>query len=221
MRKSREYLKQKADRVTEILEREYPVAECALEYNGEPWKLLIMGRLSAQCTDIRVNAVSKELFVKYPTLQSFADSDITELEQAVKSCGLYHSKAKDIKRSCQMLIEKFGGTLPDNMDDLLLLPGVGRKIANLLLGDIFGKPAVVADTHCIRISSRLGFTPMDEKDPYKTETALKKVLDESKSSDFCHRLVLFGREVCSARKPLCGSCPLTELCDFYEKENKK
>ena len=208
-------LKAKAVLVAERL-KDYYSSECALEYQGEPWKLLVLARLSAQCTDKRVNIVAVPLFQRFPTLEEMADCKLEELEEIVKPCGLYRMKAKEIKASCQMLIEKFGGRVPDNMEDLLVLPGVGRKIANLIIGDIYGKPAVVADTHCIRISGRLGFTEVGEKSPVKVEMALKKYLPEAEQSDFCHRIVQFGREVCTARSPKCEECFLADLC-----ENKK
>ena len=208
-------LKNKAAEVAERLKGYYS-SECALEYQGEPWKLLVLARLSAQCTDKRVNIVAKPLFERFPTLEEMADCNIEELEDIVKPCGLYRMKAKEIKASCQMLIEDFDGRVPDDMEELLLLPGVGRKIANLIIGDIYGKPAVVADTHCIRISGRLGFTENGEKSPVKVEMALKKYLPEEEQSDFCHRIVQFGREVCTARSPKCEECFLADLC-----ENKK
>lgn len=197
------------------LERYYPDAACALEYGGEPWKLLIMGRLSAQCTDARVNIVCRVLFERFPTLEAVAGCELAELEEIVRSCGLYKVKAKNIKDSCAMLINEYGGRLPDTMDELLRLPGVGRKIANLLLGDVYGKPAIVTDTHCIRICGRLGFYPESLKDPLKIERILVGFIEPDKQSDFCHRIVTFGREVCSARAPRCesgGDCPLAEIC---------
>ncbi len=209
-------LKQKAVEVAKRLEEKYS-SECALLYQGEPWKLLVLARLSAQCTDKRVNIVSIPLFEKYPTLESMAECDLAELEEIIKPCGLYRMKAKEIKSSCKDVYEKFGGVVPDNMEDLLSLSGVGRKIANLILGDIYNKPAIVADTHCIRISGRLGFTPEDEKNPVKVERALKEYLPDEMQSDFCHRIVQFGREVCSARSPLCAECFLADICD----KNKK
>ena len=199
------------------LEEIYPLAECALLYEGDPWKLLVMGRLSAQCTDARVNIVCKELFTVYPMLSSLADAPIEDIEAIVKPCGLYHSKAKSIKESCTMLRDEYGGVLPDTMDELLRFSGVGRKIANLLLGDIYKKPAIVADTHCIRICGRLGFYDESLKDPYKVEKILSAICEGQKQSDLCHRLVFFGREICSARSPRCNECPLCELCDKYNK----
>ncbi|MCI8387853.1 MAG: endonuclease III [Clostridiales bacterium] len=201
------------------LEEIYPEAVCALEYEGDAWKLLIMGRLSAQCTDARVNIVCRELFTRFPTLESIADCELTELEEIVRPCGLYKVKAKNIKDSCKMLIENFGGRLPDTMDELLTLPGVGRKIANLLLGDVYKKPAIVTDTHCIRICGRLGFYPESLKDPVKIERILVKIIAPEKQSDFCHRIVNFGRDVCTARAPKCGECPISDLCAHNKIEN--
>ncbi len=206
--------KKRAALAVEKLKRIYPDAACALEWGGEDaWKLLIMGRLSAQCTDARVNIVCRELFTAFPTLESVADAPIEELERIVRPCGLYRMKAKEIKAACRMLIDDFGGILPDNMDDLLKLPGVGRKIANLLLGDIYKKPAVVADTHCIRICGRLGFYSEELKDPVKVEKIMSECIAPEEQSDFCHRIVQFGRDVCIARSPKCAECPLAEICE--------
>lgn len=207
--------------IVERLKKVYPDAECALHYDGDPWKLLVMGRLSAQCTDARVNIVCEELFKKFPDALSMANGDIGEIEEIIKPCGLYRMKADNIKAASQMLITDFDGKLPDNMDDLLKLPGVGRKIANLLLGDIFGKEAIVCDTHCIRICGRLGMYPEGEKDPTKIERILRDLIDLKEGSDFCHRIVLLGREICDARRPLCESCPLSDLCLKRAKENGK
>ena len=201
----------------ERLENIYPEALCALESGGEAWKLLIMGRLSAQCTDARVNIVCRELFEKYPTANSIADCDISELEAIVRPCGLYKTKARNIKDACIMLRDEFGGVLPDTMEELLKFPGVGRKIANLLLGDIFKKPAIVTDTHCIRICGRVGLYPESLKDPAKIEKILVPLIEPEKQSDFCHRLVMFGRDTCTARSPKCGDCPISDIC----KHNKK
>lgn len=209
-------LKNKALEVANRLKGRYS-SECALEYQGEPWKLLVLARLSAQCTDKRVNIVAIPLFEKYPTLESMAECELSELEEIVKPCGLYRMKAKEIKSSCKDVLEKFGGVVPDNMDDLLSLDGVGRKIANLIIGDIYKKPAIVADTHCIRISGRLGFTSKDEKNPVKVERVLKEILPENEQSDFCHRIVQFGREVCLARSPKCDECFLSDICDNKNK----
>ena len=206
------------ERVVSILTERYPDPTCALDYGGEPWRLLVMGRLSAQCTDARVNIVCKELFALYPTLSDLADAPLEEIERVIKPCGLYHSKAKSIKESCTMLRDEYGGVLPDTMDELLRFSGVGRKIANLLLGDIYKKPAIVADTHCIRICGRLGFYPETQKDPYRVELTLSELCAPEKQSDLCHRLVDFGRDVCSARAPKCSECPLCELCDRYKNQ---
>ena len=196
------------------LEHIYPHAVCALEYGGEPWRLLVMGRLSAQCTDARVNIVCRELFEKFPTLDALADAPLEEIAQIVRPCGLWKRKSEDIKASCVMLRDEFGGVLPDNMDDLLRFSGVGRKIANLLLGDVYGKPAIVADTHCIRICGRFGMYPLDIKDPVKVEKVMVKLVAPEKQSDFCHRIVQFGRDICSARSPRCGECPLRDICKY-------
>ena len=204
--------KQKARIVCERLAEIYPEAECALQFGGEPWRLLVMARLSAQCTDARVNAVSVPLFERYPTLEDMADADISELEELVRPCGLYRTKAASIKSACADVRDRFGGVVPDNMEDLLSLAGVGRKIANLLLGDIYGKGGIVADTHCIRICGRLGFYPEKYKDPKKTEDIMSSLIDQSEQSDFCHRIVQFGRDVCIARSPKCDTCPLGDIC---------
>lgn len=207
--------------IVERLKEIYPEAECALHYEGDPWKLLVMSRLSAQCTDARVNIVCEELFKIFPTALDMANGDIEEIERIVKPCGLYRMKADNIKAASQMLITDFGGQLPDSMEELLRFPGVGRKIANLLLGDVFGKEAIVCDTHCIRICGRLGMYPEKEKDPTKIEKILRELIDLKEGSDFCHRIVFFGREVCTARSPMCGNCPLFDLCLKYERENGK
>ena len=207
--------------VSAELERIYPTAECALEYEGDPWKLLVMGRLSAQCTDARVNIVAKELFSRFPTPLSLAEGDISEIEDIVKPCGLFRTKAESIKEASAMLVNEYGGILPDTMEELLKFPGVGRKIANLLLGDIFGKAAIVCDTHCIRICGRLGMYPESEKNAEKVERILRTVIDPERGSDFCHRIVFFGREVCTARSPKCDECPLAPYCRHYEKRKVK
>ena len=199
----------------------YPNAECALEYRGDPWKLLVMARLSAQCTDKRVNIVSKELFEAFPTASAMAEGDIERIKELVKPCGLYNMKAKDIKESSRQLVENFGGKVPEDMDSLLSLSGVGRKIGNLILGDVYGKEAVVCDTHCIRICGRFGMYPEKEKSPEKIERILRELLDMKSGSDFCHRIVIFGREVCTARSPKCEECPLGELCEHNLKGGKK
>ncbi len=196
----------------ERLRELYPDAACSLEHGGEPWKLLVMGRLSAQCTDARVNIVCRELFEVCPTARDLADAPIEDIERIVRPCGLYRVKAADIKEECRMLCDEFGGVLPDTMEGLLAFPGVGRKIANLLLGDVFGKGGVVTDTHCIRICGRLGFYPTELRDPRRVESILTPLIPTAEQSDFCHRLVLFGRDICTARSPRCGECPLKDIC---------
>ena len=202
--------------IVKRLEAIYPDAVCALEYGGVPWRLLVMARLSAQCTDARVNIVCRELFSRFPTLDSLADAELSEIEDIVRPCGLFRTKAKSIKEACSSLRDDFGGIVPDNMDDLLSLSGVGRKIANLLLGDIYGKPAIVADTHCIRICGRLGMYDVSLKDPHKVELIMRELVEPSKQSDFCHRIVQFGRDTCAARSPKCADCPISDLCDFQK-----
>ena len=193
-----------------ILKEHYPDALCSLVYD-EPYQLMIAVRLSAQCTDARVNIVTKPLFQKYTSLEAFANADLAELEIDVKPCGFYKMKAKSIKEACQRLLTVYHGVLPDTMEELLTLPGVGRKTANLLLGDVYHKPAVViVDTHFMRITKRLVLTT--ETEPPKIETDLRKLLPPEESSAFCHRIVLFGRDICRARKPQCGICPMREFC---------
>ena len=205
-------LRERAEKVTERLWELYPRAVCALEYEGEPWKLMVMGRLSAQCTDKRVNEVCLKLFERFPTAESLAEGELSEIEEIVRPCGLFHVKSSDIKNECKMLVENYGGELPGSMEELLKFPGVGRKIANLLIGDIFHGPGIVADTHCIRICGRLGMYPEENKDPLKTERIMSKLVDPEKQSDFCHRIVMFGREYCKAQSPRCAECPLSNLC---------
>ena len=207
--------KQRALAVIERLKEKYPDAICSLTYRKD-YELLIATRLSAQCTDARVNIVTQDLFAQFPTVESFAHADLTQVEEIVKPCGLYKTKAKSIVEMCKILLERFDGKVPDNMEDLLTLPGVGRKTANLILGDIFHKPAIVCDTHCIRITNLLGLT--DTKDPAKCEEQLRKILPPEESSDLCHRFVLFGRERCKARKPDCGSCELKDICKHGSSE---
>ena len=199
--------------IAERLKEIYPESVCALEYGGDPWKLLVMGRLSAQCTDARVNIVCKELFAKYPNYRAMAAADIADVEKIIMPCGLYRTKAANIIDASRMLDGQFGGVLPDTMEELLLFPGVGRKIANLLLGDVFGKGAIVCDTHCIRICGRLGMYPESLKDAVKIEFILRDLMDISEGSDFCHRIVTFGREICTARAPSCEVCQLRDLCE--------
>lgn len=192
------------------LERLYPDALCSLEYKKD-YELLFAVRLSAQCTDARVNQVTPALFARFPTLESFAQADEEEVGQYVHSCGFWRAKAHDLVASAQMLLRDFGGKVPDNMEDLLRLPGVGRKTANLILGDIYGKEGYVCDTHCIRITGRLGITD-GSKDPVKVEQQLRKAIPPAESGPFCHRMVLFGRDVCTARSPKCEDCPLKADC---------
>lgn len=194
------------------LKKLYPDASCTLDYD-EPYQLMFAARLAAQCTDARVNIVTKTLFRKYPTLQAFADADLAELEQDVKPCGFFHTKAKSLKEMAGQLINDFGGEVPDTMEELLTLSGIGRKTANLMLGDVFGKPAMVTDTHCIRITGRLGLTA--NKEPAKVEKDLVKLIPPEESSDFCHRTVEFGRDICKARSPKCTECPLNYFCKYY------
>lgn len=202
----------KVTNILSALKELYPDALCALHF-GKDYELMIAVRLSAQCTDARVNLVTPALFAKYPTLEAFAAADVGDVEEMVRSCGFYKHKARDIVLACQMLLSDFGGRVPDNMEDLLKLPGVGRKTANLLLGDIYHKEAYVCDTHCIRICGRLGLS--QGKDPQKVEMQLRKVIPPEESSDFCHRIVLHGRAVCTARSPKCSQCTLAPFCDFF------
>ena len=201
--------------VVEGLKKLYPEALCSLEYS-EPYELLFATRLSAQCTDARVNIVTRELFSRFPTLSAIANCDIAELEEIVHPCGVFRMKARDIRASANMLIEKFDGRVPDTMDELLTLPGVGRKTANLILGDIYKKPAVVADTHCIRISNKLGLCT--SRDPKQVELQLKKIVPPDEQNDLCHRFVLFGRDTCTARSPKCEGCPISAFCKAYKQK---
>ncbi len=212
-KEKRELLAKIVERMKEI----YPTAECALEYGGDAWRLLVMGRLSAQCTDARVNIVCRELFLRFPTAWDMAYGDISEIERIVKPCGLYRMKASSIKEASRIIVEEHDGKLPDTMDGLLKLPGVGRKIANLLLGDVFGKPCVVCDTHCMRICGRFGMYNEELRDPDKIERILLELLPYGEGSDFCHRIVNFGREICTARSPKCPECPLRGLCGYKGK----
>lgn len=201
--------KERAVKAVEILKELYPEALCSLTASN-PFELLVAVRLSAQCTDARVNIVTPALFGRYKTIEEYADADVKEIEKYIHSCGFYKSKAESIVGMAQKILSDFGGKVPDNIEDLITLPGVGRKTANLIVGDIYGKPAIVVDTHCIRITNRLGLVA--EKDPKKIEFLLKKIIPAEEGSDFCHRLVLFGRDVCSARKPLCDECKMSEIC---------
>jgi len=203
----------KLNSIIEILKRDFPAPLCMLDYS-KPYQLLIAARLSAQCTDKRVNMITPGLFAEFRDIEAFAAADVTEIERIVKPCGLYRTKAADIKGMCAALLEN-GGVIPDNMEALLELPGVGRKTANLLLGELYGKPAIVADTHVIRLSNRLGL--VSGKDAHKVELALRKLLPPEESLAFCHRLVLHGRAVCKARNPACSDCSLQKVCDFVPK----
>lgn len=206
---------EKAILICNELEKLYPEAVCSLVYS-QPHELLIATRLSAQCTDARVNIVTKDLFEKFKSIDDFADADITDIEEIVKPCGLYKTKAKSIKEMCIQLRDDYNYTLPDSIEELTKLSGVGRKTANLIMGDIFHKPAIVTDTHCIRICGRLGLTK--NKEPFKVEQDLRKIVPSEKGSDFCHRLVLFGRDTCKARGEKCEECSLSHLCDYYKKK---
>ena len=199
--------------VVEALKAAYPDPRCALQYKKD-YELMIAVRLSAQCTDERVNKITPALFARYPTLDSLAKADVAEVEEYVRSCGFFHHKARDIVLACQMLRDQFGGRVPDTMQALLTLPGVGRKTANLLLGDLYDVPgSVVCDTHCIRITNKLGLA--EGKEPEKVEQQLRAILPPEESSDFCHRIVLHGRAVCTARKPACERCTLRPYCRAY------
>ena len=203
-------------KIIEELKALYPQALCALDY-GKDYELLISVRLSAQCTDARVNLVTPDLFAAYPSLDAFAEADVEDVERLIHSCGFYHHKARDIVAACRMIRDEFGGVVPDNMDDLLRIPGVGRKTANLILGDIYGKEGYVCDTHCIRITGLLGLTD-GSKDPEKVERQLRQVIPPEESSDFCHRMVLHGRAVCVARRPNCSACALAPYCKHAQEQ---
>ena len=198
--------------IIEELKKLYPDAVCSLDYRKD-YELLFSVRLAAQCTDARVNLVTPALFERFPSLEAFAQATPEEVGEYVHSCGFWRAKARDIVGSAQMLLSDFGGKVPDTMEDLLRLPGVGRKTANLILGDVYGKEGYVCDTHCIRITGRLGITD-GSKDPLKVEQQLRKVIAPEESSDFCHRMVLHGRALCMARGPKCEECPMRELCDY-------
>ena len=202
--------KQRARQILDLLAEEYPLADCTLQYD-EAWKLLVSVRLAAQCTDARVNIVVKDLFAKYPSPQALAEASPEEIEEIVKPCGLGKSKARDIHKCMKMLVEEYDGQVPEDFDKLLKLPGVGRKSANLIMGDVFGRPAIVTDTHCIRLTNRMGLVD-GIKEPAKVEKELWKIIPGDEGSDFCHRLVYHGRAVCTARNPKCEQCCLAQVC---------
>lgn len=202
--------KQRARQILNLLAEEYPLADCTLQYD-EAWKLLVSVRLAAQCTDARVNIVVKDLFAKYPSPQALAEASPEEIEEIIKPCGLGKSKARDIHKCMKMLVEKYDGQVPEDFDKLLKLPGVGRKSANLIMGDVFGRPAIVTDTHCIRLTNRMGLVD-GIKEPAKVEKELWKIIPGEEGSDFCHRLVYHGRAVCTARNPKCEQCCLAQVC---------
>ena len=203
--------KKQALEIIERLKKEYPDADCTLDYD-DAWKLLVSVRLAAQCTDARVNVVVQDLYAKFPTMEALAAAEVDEIEEIVRPCGLGRSKARDISLCMKMLMEEYGGRVPDDFDALLKLPGVGRKSANLIMGDVFGKPAIVTDTHCIRLTNRMGLVD-GIKEPKKVEMALWKIIPPEEGSDFCHRLVYHGRDVCTARtKPYCDKCCLEDIC---------
>lgn len=210
-------MNEKLDAIIQILKDRYGSAPCALHYEKD-YELMIAVRLSAQCTDARVNLVTPALFAEFPTLEAMAGADVSRVEELVHSCGFYKHKARDIVLGCQMLLNDYGGKVPGTMEELLKIPGVGRKTANLLLGDLYAVPgSVVCDTHCIRICGRLGLTD-GSKDPEKVEAQLRAILPPEESSDFCHRIVLFGRDCCTARNPQCGGCPLSPFCRHVNPE---
>ena len=203
--------KQRAEKIIDLLEKEYPLVDCTLDYD-EAWKLLVSVRLAAQCTDARVNVVVEGLYEKYPTVEALAEADVDEIEKIVRPCGLGRSKARDISGCMKMIRDEYEGKVPDDFDALMKLPGVGRKSANLIMGDVFGKPAIVTDTHCIRLVNRIGLVD-GIKEPKKVEMALWKIIPPQEGSDFCHRLVFHGRDVCTARtKPYCEKCCLADIC---------
>lgn len=203
--------KELAAEVIARLKKAYPDAGCTLDYD-DAWKLLVSVRLAAQCTDARVNVVVEGLFEKYPSVNALAEADVEDIEAIVRPCGLGKSKARDISACMKMIKEEYGGKVPDDFDELLKLPGVGRKSANLIMGDVYGKPAIVTDTHCIRLTNRIGLVD-GIKEPKKVEMALWKIIPPEEGSDFCHRLVYHGREVCTARtKPYCDKCCLEDIC---------
>ncbi|MGI6744813.1 MAG: endonuclease III [Acutalibacteraceae bacterium] len=207
--------KQRISKIIEALKKKYPEAICSLRADT-PFELLVSTRLSAQCTDKRVNEITPALFNRYRTLEDYASANIVQIEELIRSCGFYHTKAKDIVNMAKMLIDEYGGIIPDSIEELIKLPGVGRKTANLIVGDLYNKPAVVCDTHVIRITNRLGL--VNTKVPEKVEVQLKKILPAKESNDFCHRIVLHGRETCTARKARCGECVILQYCKYGKTE---
>lgn len=209
---------EQVNEIVRLLLAEYPLADCTLDWKKD-YELLFSVRLAAQCTDERVNQVTPALFARFPTLEAFAEADVGEVEEYVHSCGFFRAKARDIVACANVLLEKHGGQLPRTMEELTALPGVGRKTANLILGDVYGQPAYVCDTHCIRITGRLGITD-GSRDPVQVERQLREVLPPKESNNFCHRMVLFGRDTCTARSPKCEGCPLEKDCDTRKSAKK-
>ena len=220
MIRSKKEKRERLRAVIDALRELYPTAECALEFGGDPWRLLVMGRLSAQCTDARVNTVCKELFAKYPDAEAIANADLSEIERIIKPCGLYRMKAENIYEASKIILADYGGELPRTIDELVKLPGVGRKIANLIVGDVFGGDAIVCDTHFMRILGRIGIYSEKLRDAVKIEFTVRDLMDAAEGAEFCHRIVTFGREVCSARSPKCSECPIAHLCESNKKERK-
>ncbi|MBQ2865918.1 MAG: endonuclease III [Clostridia bacterium] len=212
-------LREKGRVIVDILKQHYPDT-CSLVAEKD-YQLLFSTRLAAQCTDARVNIVTKELYSRFPTVEALADADYEEICEIIRSCGLYRTKARDLKLGAQMIVREFGGRVPDTMEELLRIPGIGRKTANLMLSDFYGKPAIVADTHCIRISNRLGLIDPPAKDPYKVELALVDIIEPEEQASLCHRFVHFGRDICTARSPKCHLCPLLEHCPSAVTVNKE
>jgi len=205
-------------KIHEKLQMMYPDALCSLSWGGDPWRLLVMGVLSAQCTDERVNKVCPALFERYPGVGDMAEAETGEVGEYIRSCGFWRVKSENLVNAARKIMTDFGGEVPESMEELLSLPGVGRKIGNLVRGDAFGLPGIVADTHCIRINGRLGFYPETMKDPAKVEKILDGIVPKAEQSDYCHRMVLFGREYCDARRPRCSECPLAEECAAGRRE---
>lgn len=210
--------KERVLKIAQVFDDIYPDAECSLDYTTD-FELLFAVILSAQCTDARVNIVTKQLFKRYKTVKDYANADVNELMDIIKTCGFYKNKAKNIISAANSIVNDYNGSVPDTMEKLTSLAGVGRKTANLILGDIFGKGGVVVDTHCIRLSNRFGLTT--QTDPYKIEMELSKIIPPEIQGHFCHQIVLHGRSYCNARKPLCDNCPVKEFCKYFEKQSKR